>query len=612
MRTHYLLKQIHRENLAGSPELVLIGDWLVNALSAPFNGESSEFLSSDIVRTDNHFWGLVRPEYGPCRVHPPIGAHSERRRPPSMMWYLGTMLQQHSSLTAEHVMWAARPANQDQESSPGKPNPWHILYQSPDNRGTNPHLRSSKYTGYGITLRAAVDTPREISIHLQQIDDVPNYRWGVAGEGGCGALYYYAGGHGYSHNSSEDQGDRDASDTDFVTSFGVWKDGYFKSIGQNVLSRPFYDLKLAQFAELVPRGGAHSYCTPEYLSRSVLLVGAEYFLLYDRVFNEAIAHRLSWFVRKGEVFPHIAKLRGARPSGTGASFPNIQIYSGSTVGKWFDGAGDSMALVTHLDGIASTATPSGARVSTPESEDWIFFEPRGAKFSEDKIQFDGMAGVVRRRGQSVELILIHGSRIAADGFVLTVSVSDIGISARCERGTVESGRIVAPVAGDIDIQLPTETSDATLYLNGTKASAADATNRVRLHIAAGTYEWELTGSLPVPLPPRSCAPKTTPPPRGSSANRLRRYKLPSRNQRRQRRLMAERGGFETTGVRAHRPRQRPKDSRAADRRECRKGKRGQPGLSGLCLRSCAFASGRTQGQPSKMVPRASVGEKYSA
>ena len=53
------------------------------------------------------------------------------------------------------------------------------MYSSADNSGTNPHLRSRKYTGYGIVLRSAVDTPAEVSIHLQQIDQGPNYRWGV-------------------------------------------------------------------------------------------------------------------------------------------------------------------------------------------------------------------------------------------------------------------------------------------------------------------------------------------------------------------------------------------------------------------------------------------------
>lgn len=504
VRAHYMLRQSHRENLVCNEGLAKVGDWLVNTLSAPFNGESRAFLENnrEEIRKEVHYWGLVRPENGPCRVHPPIGAHSERRRPPSMMWYLGTMLMQYAPLTAEHLMWASRPSNQDEEEKTDMPNPWHVLYRQPDNRGTNPHLRSSKYTGYGITLRAAVDTPQEISIHLQQIDDGPNYRWGVSGEGGCGLVYYYAGGKGYSHNSGEDQGDRDASDTDFVTNFGVWKDGYFRSIGQNVLSRPFYDLNVAQFAEIVPRSGANSYCTPEYVSRSILLVGAEYFLLCDRVFNESIAHRLSWFVRKGDDFPHIVKLRGAHPSGTGATFPTTQIDAGQTVGKWFDGTGSSMALVTHLDGVKSTSTPFGARISTPESEDWIFFDQAGVRFEEQETVFRGVTGVVRRRDSTVELALIHGELIGTNEYRFKVSNVDIGIYARIEAGKSLVGQIVAPVVGDIEITLPVGATGKKLYLNGTQTEGATGKNILHVHLSAGTYEWELTEGLPRPMPPQ--------------------------------------------------------------------------------------------------------------
>lgn len=33
-------------------------------------------------------------------------------------------------------------------------------------------------------------------VNLQQIDDGPNYRWGRAGKGGNGIIYYYANGKG--------------------------------------------------------------------------------------------------------------------------------------------------------------------------------------------------------------------------------------------------------------------------------------------------------------------------------------------------------------------------------------------------------------------------------
>lgn len=501
VRTHYLLKQAGADNLIVTPQLAELGDWLVNALSAPFGGENQQFLDSPVVQKDMHYWGLVHPGDGPSRVHPPIGAHSERRRPPRMMWYLGTMLRQYAPITAEHLMWAARPTNQDEEARLDIPEPWNIAYEQNDNHGTNPHLRSSKYTGYGITLRAAVDTPKEISIHLHQIDDGPNYRWGFPGEGGCGVLYYFAGGKGYSHNAIEDQGDRDASDTDFVTNFGVWKDGYFKSIGQNVLSRPLFDLEIGQFAELVPRSGAESYCTPEYVSRSVLLVGADYFLLYDHVFNESIAHRLSWFVRKGDEFPFIIRLRGNHKSGTGAIFQPVQIDAGDTVGKWFDGSGDCLVCVTHNADVTPTATPYGAHVIEPHVEDWVFFNPTDVNFNKTGVVFQGTTGFVRRRTKGYEVCLIRGGLIGANSYVFRVSNSEIGISAHIEPGKSVLGRIVAHAPGAIDVMLPFEPTSERVFLNGALVEARQSGKFLHFDIAVGEYQWELTKSLPVPIAP---------------------------------------------------------------------------------------------------------------
>jgi hypothetical protein len=501
LRVHYLLNQTGYYNRVVTPQLAELGDWLVNALSAPFNGENEEFLARMDLIHDAHSWGVVRPTDGPARVHPPIGAHSERRRPPRSMWYLGTILQQYAPLTAEHLMWAARRDAQDEEILSNRTDPWCIMGDLPENRGTNPHLRSSKYTGYGITLRAAVDTPKELSIHLQQIDDGPNYRWGVAAEGGCGLLYFYAGGKGYSHNAIEDDGDRDASDTDYLTNFGVWKDGYFKCIGQNVLSRPMYDLEVAQFAEIVPRTGAQSYCTPEYVSRSILLAGSDYFLLYDHVFNESIGHRLSWFVRRGDSFPHITRLRGNRPSGTGAILHPVDVETEDTVGKWFEGTGDSLACITHREGIVPAATAYGARVHTPETEDWVFFHPADVQLNEAGIVFRGTVGLVRQRGTASEICLIHGDRIGARGYMFHVSNREIGISARIEDGKPTSGRFIVPIAGTIEIEAADLDAKMSLYLDGVKLNTTKTEKILKVQLAQGIYEWQLTDVLPVPLAP---------------------------------------------------------------------------------------------------------------
>jgi hypothetical protein len=197
-------KYVDGRNRLALPQMAQLGDWMVNALSAPFNGESEPAQPGPNGRREPHDWGMVSPQTGPQRIHPPQGAHSARRMPPRTMWLFGSSLLNYSPLTAEYMMWASHPQDDDMEHFKEDVDPWMVLFPQDDNRGTNPHLKSSKYTGYGITLRAAVDTLDEMSIHLQQIDEGPNYRWGVAGEGGNGVLYYYANGKSYSHNGRED------------------------------------------------------------------------------------------------------------------------------------------------------------------------------------------------------------------------------------------------------------------------------------------------------------------------------------------------------------------------------------------------------------------------
>jgi hypothetical protein len=475
-----------------SPQLAQVGDWLVNALSAPFAGESKEALALEDLQHDAHEWGVVTPERGPRRLFPPEGAHSERRMTPRSMWYLGVTLQHYSPLIAEHLFWAARPTDQDQEVLPGRVDPWDAMYRIPDNRGTNPHLRSAKYTGAGIILRAAVDAPGELSVHLDQIDEGPNYRWGVAADGGSGGLYFYAGGKAYTHNGPEDVGDRWAQDTDFNTNFGVWKNGTFRSIGRNVLSRPLYDLDSAQFAELIPNSGRNSYSWPEYVSRSVLLAGSDYFVLYDDVANQSVGHRLSWFVRRGDEFPSITLVRGAERK---LETQVTEIQTRTTLGKWFDGLGDSMAVVSTRKDLNAKSAPFGCTVQAVGIDDLVFRDPDGVHYQAGGISFEGTAGIVRKRGQGYEIALFHGSRIGVAGLTLMPSNSDVGISA--DLATM-AGRYFAPEAATLKFEAA---ATGAFYIDGAAQSVSrEGTARV-VALPRGLHRWEFSNRLPTPIPP---------------------------------------------------------------------------------------------------------------
>lgn len=84
------------------------------------------------------------------------------------------------------------------------------------------------------------------------------------------------------------------------------KNRAFCNIGMNELVAPLYDLDIVQLAELRSAKGKDSFAWPEYLSRSILLVGTDYFLLYDQTgTNWRAGARFSWFVQKEDEFPQI-------------------------------------------------------------------------------------------------------------------------------------------------------------------------------------------------------------------------------------------------------------------------------------------------------------------
>lgn len=501
LRTDFLLRQHDGVERFVTPQLAEMADWLVNALSAPFDGETQEGFRTLLAVDQGRDWGVVGPGEGPRRVYPPIGAHSEQRMPPRCLWYLGACLERYAPLAAEHAMWASRPTDQDAETAPGNPPPWDdIMYRAPDNRGTNPHLRSRKYTGYGIVLRAAVDTPQELSVHLQQIDSGSNYRWGWAGEGGCGVLYFFAAGKAFSFNASEDVGDRRDQDTDFCTTFGVYKDRQFRSIGQNVLSRPFYHLGCGQFAEIVPREGPAAYSAPEYVSRSVLLAGHDYFVLYDAVRDQSIVHRLSWFVRRGSELPSIQLVRGALAANRETQRTEIQ--TDASTGVWFDGVGDSMAVVSHRKDLTVESTPYGCRVRSGDIDDLVFRGGRPVHFAEGATGFDGTSGLIRTRKEGIEFALFHGTHISVPGISFTTADTELGIGGYLAAGTMPSGEYYAPKATSVRIAMPSWPDQMVFYVDGEAQRGRREADAAIVDLAEGNHHWEMTDKLPVPIAPR--------------------------------------------------------------------------------------------------------------
>ncbi|MDR2139716.1 MAG: hypothetical protein LBP50_09225 [Tannerella sp.] len=486
-----------KKRMAGE-RMAMIGAYVMNALSAPVGAGSFD-------PSDRHHWGAVTPERAPARVIPPRGAHAVRRMLPAACWLLGKEFENYDPLLSENLRYLARPDFQDAGMSIRDENAFSCMYPTDtDDSGTPPQLESIKLTGHGIILRAAVGTDDELSIHLGQIDNGPNYRWGIAGQGGCGVIYFYAGGKSYSDNGKEDVGDRRLQDTDLTTNFGVFKDGRFKSVGKNELTEPFYDLSVGQFAEIRASETKHD-AWPEYQGRSILLVGSDYFLIYDDVYNRNISGRFSWFTRPDEPLPELEVLKGGGADYTySTKKPEFVTHSGrESRGVWFDGTGDFLTFVSHRKGYRPQATPYGCIVRTPEGyTDYVFRNDLPVDVREEGCLFSGTAGLIRRKQVERELAVFHGSRIGADGFEMQIRHLGAGLSAVFTDPVRVRGRFYCKDAAEVTFKWEKGLPPALhCYADGEELPVVTAENGFTVTFPAGKHVWNISDGLPVlPVP----------------------------------------------------------------------------------------------------------------
>ncbi|GIH18636.1 hypothetical protein [Rugosimonospora africana] len=509
-----------------TPEFAALGDWLVGALSAPVmtrpvgSDGSAGGSASPGGGSVSAGGGSVSPGSGSAnpggwvnwgggwagagglagsgdsataegalRMHPTQGAHAHwPRRPPIEMRLLGEALRRYRPLVAEHLLWGCGAAGARLDQRPGTADPWRVLHGPADDRGTNPRLRSAKYTGYGIILRAAVDSPDEVSVHLQQTDPGPNYRWGIADDNGSGHLYYYARGRAYSGHGPEDAGDRRVPDATFVSSCGVWKDGAIRSLGQNTLDRPFYDLGAAQYAEITP--SPDSPVHGQYLSRSVILVGSDYLVTYDAV---AGTQRVVWtwttLTRStatdansvGHVADRMPFIHVVRGVGASDAAQNTRGEVSTPLSRGLRledpeaATGNTLAVVSHRDDLAvdglivddpavdgsavdgpavdpQRQAPWGARIVAPHGVDYVFryeagayHQPAALDVDEDGLRFAGTAGVIRLLDSGErQLVLFHGTSIGTRDVCLSTVDHNLGVSLTYRDTRRLSGRFSAP------------------------------------------------------------------------------------------------------------------------------------------------------------------------
>ena len=148
----------------------------------------------------------------------------------------------------------------------------------------------------------------------------------------------------------------------------------------------------------------------------MLLAGHDYFVLYDDVLNESTVNRLSWFVRRGSELPSIQFARGR--SAEDRETQRTDHQTEATTGVWFDGVGDSMAVVSHRKDLQVDATHYGCRVHNDSLDDLVFRNPDSVQFKDGETCFDGSAGLIRRTPRAIEFALFHGTRIGVAGIHL--------------------------------------------------------------------------------------------------------------------------------------------------------------------------------------------------
>lgn len=492
LKTTFMLHHYYDgKNRMLHPNVSSYGEWLLNTLTSPLD--------------------LLNGR----RAVPPQGAHSRKEAIPNYLNTLGHELRYYDPLLAEHIFWETRPDDDNFETRKKESDPWDAASRSlrPYEKGTNPRLQSAKYTGYGYVLRKNYGEKEEMYVNLQQIDDGPNYRWGRAGKGGNGIIYYYANGKRYSHNGTEDVGDGPFGDTERSTNFGVKKQGIYRgigdyrSVGRNDLTEPLFDFGFAQFASV----HASHEVSSDYTSRSVLMADKDYIMVFDDVVRPDIEGRLSWFVGINDELPAIYQLKPAVEAQNADVQLTVSPYhkdavSPETKGVYFDGKGDFLTLVTHRADLDITYESDICRVKHPSGvTDWVFRNDNPVLYRKEGIGFEGTSGFVRKCAKGhYQAALFGGTMISVPGLsVRFESESDKnGISLELNQG-LYSGKIRMSHPAMIRFTADKKQSSAySLYLNGLPVNTGGTDGKtLLLNLDPGTYEWQLTDKGLIPGQP---------------------------------------------------------------------------------------------------------------
>ena len=230
------------------------------------------------------------------------------------------------------------------------------------------------------------------------------------------------------------------------------------------------------------------YSYPEYKSRSVLMMGGDYIVTYDSVSHPNVYTRFSWFVKKEDSYPLIHFVKGITMDRFGVkNYAMSEHITAQSKGKWFEGTGDCMAVVSHRKDLKITNCDYGCIVEGEDFTDYIVNDVKSHTVTFPGGEIVAKIAAVRKKADGTTVIsLIDGEAIsyenmtfAADNASFCLTASDNNIS-----GNVYSS------GGGIKIS----DTDASVYLDSEKADNTAL-------ISEGAHTIEITNTLPTPSRP---------------------------------------------------------------------------------------------------------------
>ena len=268
----------------------------------------------------------------------------------------------------------------------------------------------------------------------------------------------------------------------------------------NVLDKPMFDLKNGQFTE-ISSSKENPYSWPEYQGRSIMLVGSDYFILYDDVHDNNIGGRLSWFTHPLEDLPEIAVIRagGLGTYSNNGKLDKTELSGKESKGVWYDGTGDFLTFVSHKKGYLATQTAYGGTVTSADGKkDYIFRNDLPVTVNEPGLVFSGTAGFIREKEMGKQQwALFHGTRIGNAFFEINTANDNAGIGAEwLGDGLVKgdySGRDASEITFKWKNGIP---ADISFYVDGVKQPEKNTGSGLIVHIPSGKHIWNLTSSLP--------------------------------------------------------------------------------------------------------------------